>query len=66
MQNLDLTGLLNSIILSAIDIDEGRRFLATDGLEHDGRLVYENGISIALETFQIAQATVDPQTLMTW
>ena len=59
MKNLDLTGLPNNILLAA-----QQRNLSTDGFEHAGRILYENGISIALETFQNAQSTADPQTLI--
>ena len=61
---MDLTGLLNSIILGAVDIDDGRRNLSTDGFEHAGRLLYENGISVALETFKKAKVSADPQTMI--
>jgi hypothetical protein len=37
---MDLTGYINNILLSAADIDKGRKNLATDGLEHIGRLYY--------------------------
>jgi len=61
---MDLTGLLGNILLSAADIDKGRKNLATDGLEHIGRLYYENGISLALTTFKNSQDSTDPQTMI--
>jgi hypothetical protein len=61
---MDLIGLLNNIILGAADISKGRKNLATDGLEHTGRLYYENGISVSLNTFKTAQASADPQTMI--
>ena len=64
MQNMDLTGLVHSIVLGAINIDKGRRNLATDGFEHAGRLFYEDGISIALDTFRNAQTSADPQIMI--
>ena len=61
---MDLTGLINSIILGASDIDKGRRNLDTDGLEHAGRLLYENGISIVFDVFKNTQASPDPLTMI--
>ena len=63
-QNMDPTGFLDSIFSGAASIDEGRKNLATDGLEHAGRLSYEEGISIALDTFKIAQISADPLVLV--
>jgi hypothetical protein len=49
----------------AVDyIDTGRKSLAADGREDEGRLSYERGISLALSVFQEAQNTTDPQTLI--
>ena len=59
-----MTGLVSDIILGATNIDKGRKYLATNGLEHAGRLSYEDGISITLDTFKSAQATLDPQTMI--
>jgi hypothetical protein len=50
MPNMDLVGLVNEILFSAENIDLGRKNLAADGREHEGRLFYEDGISIALNT----------------
>jgi hypothetical protein len=61
---MDLVGLLNSILLGASNIDNGRKNLATDGFEHSGRLLYEYGISTALDTFKNAQVSADPQTMI--
>ena len=63
-QNLDQAGLLNSILSGAANIDKGRKYFTIDGLEHAGRLSYEDGISIALDTFKKAQISTDPQTLI--
>ena len=66
---MDLTGLLNSITLAVDNIDKGRRFFVTDGLEHAGRIAYEDGISIALDTLKKASnhgfaVSADPQTMI--
>ena len=61
---MDLIGLLNDIINGASNIDKGRKYLATDGFEHTGRLSYEDGISTALDTFKNAQVSADPQTMI--
>jgi hypothetical protein len=61
---LDPAGLINSIVSSAANIDKGRKFLATDNLEHAGRLFYEDGITTALDTFKNAQASADPLTMI--
>ena len=61
---MDLTGSLINIVAGASKIDEGRRYLTTDGLEHAGRLLYEEGIAISLDTFKKAQATTNPQTMV--
>jgi len=61
---MDLTGLIGNILLSAFNIDKGRKNLSTDGLEHIGRLYYEDGISLALTTFKNAQDSADPQTMI--
>ena len=61
---MDLTGLVGNILLSAFNIDKGRKNLATDGLEHVGRLYYEDGISLALTTFKNSQNSADPQAMI--
>jgi hypothetical protein len=61
---MDLTGLLNNIVLSSANIDRGRKGFATDGEEHQGRLNYEDGIATAGAAFTEAQTTADPQTIM--
>jgi hypothetical protein len=59
-----LTGLIVNIVSGAEKISEGRKNLAIDGLEHDGRLFYERGISISLDTFKKAQVSADPKTMI--
>jgi hypothetical protein len=61
---MDLTGLVSKILFSVENIDLGRKNLATDGREHEGRLFYEDGISIASDTFQAVQVTADPKTIV--
>ena len=61
---MDLTCLLSNIVLGATNIDKGRKYLAFDGLEHAGRLSFEDGISVTLNTFKNAQASTDPQIMI--
>ena len=58
------TGLLTRIANAAASIDSGRKGFATWGKEHEGRISYERGISVALSAFKEAQATADPQTII--
>ncbi|GHV78321.1 hypothetical protein AGMMS49944_01120 [Spirochaetia bacterium] len=57
-------GLVNDIFISVNSIDIGRKMLATDGKEHQGRLSYEDGISLALTSFQEAQTSADCELLI--
>jgi hypothetical protein len=61
---MDLTGLLDSIVLSAANIDRGRKGFAIDGEEHQGRLNYESGIAVASAAFTEAQVSADPRTMI--
>jgi hypothetical protein len=61
---MDLVGLANSIVIGASVIDKGRKYLATDGFEHTGRLYYEDGLSLALTTFKNSQNSADPQAII--
>jgi hypothetical protein len=61
---MDQTGLTNKILFSVENIALGRKNLATDGREHEGRLFYEDGISTATIAFEEARITADPQTMM--
>lgn len=63
-RNMELTDLLDSIFSGATSIDEGRKNLAIDGLEHAGRLLYKKGISTALDTFRKARDSADPLTMI--
>jgi hypothetical protein len=65
---MDLAGLVSKILFSSENIDLGRKSLATDGREHEGRLFYEDGIATASAAFQAASnrrfaATADPQKI---
>jgi hypothetical protein len=61
---MDPAGLINKIFQAVVNIDFGRKGLAADGEEHDGRVHYEDGIYTALSAFKEAQASADPQTLI--
>jgi hypothetical protein len=61
---MDQTGLTNKILFSVENIALGRKNLATDGREHEGRLFYEDGVSTAAIAFEEAQVSADPQTMM--
>jgi len=52
---LDRIGLLDSINESALSIDIGRKGQNTNGMEHEGRVSYHNGLALALETFKKVQ-----------
>jgi len=61
---LDLAGLVDSIITATTGIDYGRKGFATRGKAEEGRILYEKGIALAMTTFQKAQTTADPQTII--
>jgi hypothetical protein len=61
---MDLTSFLVSLTAYVIDIDAGRKGLATKGKTEKGRVSYERGISGAFAAFQEAQSTANPQTLV--
>jgi hypothetical protein len=61
---MDTTGLINSILVSVVRIDRGRKGFATDGGEHEGRISYEKGIAAASIAFAEALSTADPQTII--
>ena len=61
---MDLTGSLNDILSGASNIDIGRKNLATNGLEHSGRISYEDGISTVMDVFKEAQTSADPQAMI--
>jgi hypothetical protein len=45
-------------------IADGRKSLATDGHEHEGRISYEQGLSMAMAAFKEAKASGDAETLV--
>jgi hypothetical protein len=47
-----------------ISIDSGRKGFAIIGKEREGRINYESGIALAMETFKETQATSDPQIIL--
>jgi hypothetical protein len=57
-------GLVDSIYEAVINIDAGRKGFATRGKAEEGRISYEDGIAKALSSFQEAQATADPETII--
>jgi hypothetical protein len=61
---LDKIGLVSSIAKAAIYIDTGRKGFAIRGREQEGRISYEDGITEALDAFQKAKASNDPQTII--
>ena len=58
---MDRVGLTLNISDAAIRIDYGRKGFATRGKAEEGRISYETGIALAMETFKEAQATADPE-----
>jgi hypothetical protein len=54
---MEANGLLNELVSSTIDIDNGRKGLATDGEEHEGRIAYDDGISDIMAAFKEAPQT---------
>jgi hypothetical protein len=58
------TGLPGKILFAVETIDAGRKGFAIDGKEHEGRIFYERGISLALSTFQEAQSSQDTETML--
>jgi hypothetical protein len=61
---LDLITLANDIINAATHIDAGRKSFATKGKAEEGRVSYETGIAQAMSSFQEAQTTADPETII--
>jgi len=61
---LDKVGLVTRIATAAKNIDTGRKGFAIRGKEQEGRLLFEDGISETLSTFQEVQLSADPLTLL--
>jgi hypothetical protein len=55
---LERIGLIGKIFDSEADIDRGRKWLDTDGLEHAGRMSYHKGITSAMDAFREVQSKV--------
>jgi hypothetical protein len=53
---MDRTGLLDSIIDSEKNIDQGRKWLDSDGTEREGRLSFRRGLTLAIDTFRMVQS----------
>ncbi|MDR0639052.1 MAG: hypothetical protein LBG27_09185 [Spirochaetaceae bacterium] len=56
---MDRTVLLAKVYGSTPAIDQGRKWLDTDGLEHEGRINYRKGLTLGLEAFWEAQSRAD-------
>jgi hypothetical protein len=61
---LDLIGLLNSIAEAVVNIDTGRNGWAIKGMGQESRIPFEEGIALAVDTFQKVQISADPQALI--
>ena len=61
---MEKSGLVNNILDATISIDFGRKGFATRGRAEEGRILYEEGIALAMSTFCEAQATADPETII--
>ena len=53
---MDRIGLIRDVYDSVENIDQGRKWLSTKGYEPNGRIIYEDGLSTAMDSFQAAQA----------
>jgi len=61
---LETTGLVLKVSEAAVLIDYGRKGFAIRGKADEGRISYENGISVALSAFKAAQLTIDPKVIV--
>ena len=61
---MDLSGYITNILEATSSIDYGRKGFATKGKAEEGRISYEEGIALAMSTFQEANTTADPQTII--
>ena len=61
---MENSGLVSNILDATTSIDFGRKGFATRGKAEEGRILYEEGIALALSTFHEAQVSADPQTLI--
>ena len=63
-QSLDKIGLVDSVYKASISIDSGRKGFAARGKAEEGRISYEDGISVASSAFVQAQASADPEIII--
>ena len=62
---MEKSGLVvDNIFKATTNIDFGRKGFAIKGKAEEGRTSYEEGIALALSTFQKAQVAADPETLI--
>ena len=61
---MDKIGLVDRIYDASISIDSGRKGFATRGKAEEGRISYEDGITLASTTFAQAQASADPEIII--
>ena len=61
---MDLILLGNRIYEAASHLDAGRKGLSFNGKEHEGRISFEDGITLAMTAFKEAQSSLDPQALL--
>jgi hypothetical protein len=52
---LEQIGLIAKIVDCTAEIDQGRKWLDTEGLEATGRTSYRNGLASAMDVFLEAQ-----------
>jgi hypothetical protein len=61
---MDLNTYLAKLIVSAANLDAGRKGLATTGKEFEGHQFFDDGIATAMIAFQEAKDVADPQVLI--
>ncbi len=61
---MDTAGLVSKIVDAVFSIDAGRKGFATRGKEAEGRILYEDGIALAMSVFKEAQTTANPLMLL--
>ena len=61
---MDIIGLINNITEATTSIDFGRKGFATRGKAEEGRISYEDGISLASSAFAQAQTSADPEIML--
>jgi hypothetical protein len=61
---MDLNTYLAKLVVSAANLDTGRKGLATTGKEFEGHQFFDDGIAAAMIAFQEAKDAADPQVLI--